>query len=201
MSSMKNEYLDQVVQEQAAVAQELKSKRAPARRARGPAIQNALAVEVEDDSRGGGGADVRVTGFWKWRTVIVPPNFYVVHTRRGHSEPVTMGLGTSFRFNPSTDSFLVVPGAMQTIAINARCICKEKQGVLVQAYVRWIIDDIGAAYRRLDFSDADDPARVVNVQLREQAEAAIKDKVATMGVEDVLSDKQPISSPAAMRGK
>jgi flotillin len=33
---------------------------------------------------------------------------------------------------------------------------------------------------------------VVNVQLREQAEAAIKDVVATMGIDDVLSDKQPI---------
>jgi flagellar biosynthesis GTPase FlhF len=33
---------------------------------------------------------------------------------------------------------------------------------------------------------------VVNVQLREQAEAAIKDTVATMSIEDVLSDKQPI---------
>ena len=34
--------------------------------------------------------------------------------------------------------------------------------------------------------------RMVNVQLREQAEAAIKDKVATMGIDEVLSDKQPI---------
>ena len=34
--------------------------------------------------------------------------------------------------------------------------------------------------------------RIVNVQLREQAEAAIKDKVATMSIDAVLSDKQPI---------
>src|SRR5207302_3552574 len=34
--------------------------------------------------------------------------------------------------------------------------------------------------------------RLVNLQLKEQAEAAIKDKVATMGVHEVLSDKQPI---------
>src|SRR6185312_15086292 len=45
--------------------------------------------------------------------------------------------------------------------------------------------------RKLDFG-GDDPMRLVNLQLREQAEAAIKDKVATMGVRDVLSDKQPI---------
>src|SRR6185312_4226341 len=42
------------------------------------------------------------------------------------------------------------------------------------------------------FGDAVDPMRLVNLQLKEQAEAAIKDKVSTMSVRDVLSDKQPI---------
>src|SRR6185436_9023338 len=76
--------------------------------------------------------------------------------------------------------------------INAHCICRELQGLLVQGYVQWIIGDFATAYRKLDFTDAVDPMRVVNVQLREQAEAAIKDKVATMGIDSVLSDKQPI---------
>src|SRR5262249_2963826 len=98
----------------------------------------------------------------------------------------------SFRFNPATDSYLVVPGALQTILINAYCICRELQGVLVQAYVQWIIHDFSIAYRKLDFGDAVDPMRLVNLQLKEQAEAAIKDKVATMSVGDVLSDKQPV---------
>jgi regulator of protease activity HflC (stomatin/prohibitin superfamily) len=81
---------------------------------------------------------------------------------------------------------------MQTILINARCICRERQGILVQGYVQWIIEDFSTAYRKLDFSDAVDPMRLVNIQLREQAEAAIKDVVATMGIDDVLADKQPI---------
>ena len=98
----------------------------------------------------------------------------------------------SFRYRPTTDSFLVVPGAMQTILMNAFCICSELQGILVQAYVQWIIEDFGVAYRKLDFSDPEDPMRLVNLQLREQAEAAIKDKVATMSVHEVLSDRQPI---------
>ena len=63
--------------------------------------------------------EVRVTGFGRWKTVIVPPNAFVVHTRRGRGEPLHMGLGVSFRYNPATDSYLVVPGAMQTILINA----------------------------------------------------------------------------------
>jgi regulator of protease activity HflC (stomatin/prohibitin superfamily) len=136
--------------------------------------------------------DYRITGFWRWKTVVVPPNVYVVHTRRGHVEPLHVGLGTSFPYNPSSDAFLLIPAVVQTLLIAARCICQERQGILVQAYVQWRVDDVRTAYRRLDFSDPDDPMRLVNVQLREQAEAAIKDKVATMSIEDVLSDKQPI---------
>ncbi|HEX2688090.1 MAG TPA: SPFH domain-containing protein, partial [Kofleriaceae bacterium] len=136
--------------------------------------------------------DVRITGWGRWKTVIVPPNAHVVHTRRGHADPLHIGLGVSFRYNPAKDSFLVVPGTMQTILINAYCIGKELQGLLVQGYVQWIIADFATAYKKLDFTDVEDPMRVVNVQLREQAEAAIKDKVATMGIDEVLSDKQPI---------
>jgi hypothetical protein len=110
-----------------------------------------------------------------------------VHTRRGHAQPLHIGLGVSFRFDPARDSVLVAPGAMQTIIINAHCICicRELQGLLVQGYVQWIIEDFGTAYRKLDFTDAEDPMRGVNVQLREQAEAAIKDKVATMSIDAV----------------
>jgi regulator of protease activity HflC (stomatin/prohibitin superfamily) len=202
----RNTYLDQVVAQQQEFEANIRSKRsAPpspvaAAAPGGPARQ---AVMVADRFAGGDGppppqdsrgnaVEVRVTGFARWKTVLVPPNAFVVHTRRGRPTPLHVGLGVSFRYNPSTDSYLVVPGAMQTILINAFCICRELQGVLVQAYVQWIIQDFETAYKKLDFGDPDDPMRLVNLQLREQAEAAIKDVVSTMGVHDVLSDKQPI---------
>ncbi|MBH0780245.1 SPFH domain-containing protein [Nocardia bovistercoris] len=201
--SAKNTYLDQVVAQQAALEDDLRTRKpaaasfgappppgAPA--PRGAIAKRAERVGVAPQGSGPGPVEVRITGFWRWRTVLVPPNAFVVHTRRGRGEPVHIGLGVSFRFDPATDSFLVVPGAMQTILINAYCICRELQGVLVQGYVQWIIEDFATAYRKLDFSDAEDPMRLVNIQLREQAEAAIKDKVSTMGMRDVLSDKQPI---------
>ena len=193
-SPNRNEYLDQVVAQQGQLEQDLRAKRVQST----PPPQNALikreraAAQHEATAPAPAAVDVRVTGFWRWKTVLVPPNAFVVHTRRGHAEPLHVGLGTSFRFNPSSDSYLVVPGAMQTILISAYCICRELQGVVVQAYVQWIIQDFATAYRKLDFGDVDDPMRLVNLQLREQAEAAIKDKVATMGVHEVLSDKQPI---------
>jgi hypothetical protein len=192
--SMKNDYLDQVQEQQQRLEVDLKARKMVSPTAmpnQMAAPRRRLALPVAEE-RSGNAVDVRITGFWRWKTVIVPPNAYVVHTRRGHAQPLHIGLGVSFRFNPATDSFLVVPGAMQTILINAHCICRELQGLLVQGYVQWIIEDFGTAYKKLDFTDVEDPMRVVNVQLREQAEAAIKDKVATMSIDAVLSDKQPI---------
>ncbi len=192
-SSESNAYLGEVLEQQQRVDLELKRKARPGGQMRGRMAQfgppQEEAPEVIDTSSR---VDYRITGWWRWKTVVVPPNVHVIHTRRGHKEPINIGVGMSFRFNPVTDAFLVIPAAMQTIVINARCICAERQGILVQAYVQWIIDDIGTAYRKLDFSDAEDPMRIVNVQLREQAEAAIKDKVASLRIDEVLADKQPI---------
>ncbi|MEV5894832.1 SPFH domain-containing protein [Nonomuraea fuscirosea] len=191
-----NAYLDQVVAQQAVLEDDLRARRAPAEQpptAAGPLAKRERALGGGPQDRSGPGpVDVRITGFWRWKNVLVPPNAYVVHTRRGRDRPLHIGLGVSFRFNPAIDSFLVVPGATQTILINAYCVCRELQGVLVQGYVQWGIQAFPIAYRKLDFGDPEDPMRLVNLQLREQAEAAIKDKVATMGVRDVLSDKQPI---------
>lgn len=203
-----NDYLEQVMANQQRVEVDLKAKRNVAMRRAMPAapqqmMQQAQLAEDTGRFRALGGmatsdppaaasVEVRITGWWRYKTVIVPPNAHVVHTRRGHDKPLHIGLGMSFGFNPAKDSFLVVPGTMQTILINAHCICRELQGLLVQGYVQWIVADFANAYKKLDFTDVEDPMRVVNVQLREQAEAAIKDKVATMGIDEVLSDKQPI---------
>ena len=193
--SANNQYLDDVIQQQANVQMELRKVAAPMAMSRarlGRGGEGAPDGAGRSGGSGGNGVDVRITGFWRWQTVLVPPNAWVVHTRRGQAQPLHLGLGVSFRFDPTRDSFLVAPATMQTLAINARCICAERQGVLVQAYVQWVIDDFGAAYRTLDFSDTDDPMRIVNVQLREQAEASIKDKVATLSIDEVLADRRPI---------
>jgi len=186
-----NDYIQQVMAEQAEVEANLKRRKVAG-------LARAHADDGTDWARTGGTAndapavEVRETGWWRFKNVIVPPNAYAVHTRRGQTKPLHCGMGVSFKFNPQTDSYLVVPAAMQTVIINANCICSEKQGILVQGYVQWVIDDFWTAYRRLDFSDVADPMRVVNTQLREQAEAVIKDTVATMNLANVLSDRQPI---------
>src|SRR5204862_5151041 len=78
-----------------------------------------IRLDLGDDRAGGAvgssAVDVRVSGLWRWKNVVIPPNAYVVHTRRGHEEGLHCWLGISFRFYPVTDSFRVVPSAMQTI--------------------------------------------------------------------------------------
>jgi hypothetical protein len=185
-SDQSNAYLDRVMAQQAALEEDLRPSKAAS-----PQFKRARAAGPGPESAPSA-VDVRITGFGRWKTVLVPPNAFVVHTRRGHQDPVHIGLGVSFRYNPLKDSYLVVPGTMQTILLNAYCICRELQGVVVQAYVQWIVQDIAVAYQKLDFGDSSDPMKLVNLQLKEQAEAAIKDKVATMSVHEVLSDKQPI---------
>lgn len=173
---MKNEYLERVRVGTEAVEKDLRSS----------------STSSDASSRAGSVATTRVTGVWPFKTVIVPPNAYVVHTRRGQSEPLHCGLGISFRFNPFKDAFFVAPAAIQTIIVNANCVSSERQGVMVQAYVQWMIDDFSKAYQRLDLSNQDDPMKVTNVQLSQQAEATLKDTVATMSIDAILSDKQPI---------
>src|SRR5262245_27842152 len=170
--STDNAYLGEVLAEQAQVERELKRHTLPPAPTLPDIDMPAGAVPHaffkrgdEEHEAGPPGAsspraiDYRISGFRRWKTVVVPPNVYVVHTRRGHAEPVTLGLDTSFRFDPATDAFLLIPASMQTIAINAKCITSERQGVLVQAYVQWIVDDVAVAYRRLDFSDVAEPMR------------------------------------------
>jgi regulator of protease activity HflC (stomatin/prohibitin superfamily) len=211
-----NDYLKEVVANQANVEQELHGWRqgaapapAKARRLRKGIVEFKKGIKgVEDDDDveceeapvGASPVDYRITG-WFFKTVVVPPNAYVVHTRRGHAEPLHLGLGVSFRYNPYTDAYLVVPAAMQTIGIVANCISQEKQGLNILAYVQWQINDFSVAYRKLDFSDSRDPLGIVNAQLREQAEAAIKDKIATMSVQEVLTDKEPIIEELTTRLK
>ncbi len=193
-----NTYLNEVVEQQVGVERALRQRNllgtatplsspVPAKGG-GPGRAK---QDSEEETAPAGTPNYRITG-WYWKTVVVAPNVHVVHTRRGHAEPLNVGLGLSFGYNPATDAFLVIPAAVQTLLINARCISVERQGILVQAYVQWIVDDVRTAYRKLDFSDPIEPMRVVNIQLREQAEAAIKDKVATMPIDAILSDKQPI---------
>jgi flotillin len=193
MMKMKNEYLEQVVAQQANLQRNLKRRSSATPESVGE--MNGVPVEA----LAGPIIDVKVTGLYCWKTVIVPPNAYVVHTRRDSDSPLHLGMGVSFRYNPFKDAYLVVPATTQTIVLSANCICKERQGILVQGYVQWIIHDFEKAYTKLDFSDRYDPMRIVNTQLQEQAEATIKDTVATMSIDDVLSDKQPIISELTRR--
>src|SRR5689334_12606911 len=102
---LRNIYLEQVKQQQQQLESELKVNRHANYR-----VERSRQLAGQGGPVGGA-VDARITGFWRWKTVIVPPNAYVVHTRRGQKDPLHLGLGVSFRYNPYTDAFLVVPAA------------------------------------------------------------------------------------------
>src|SRR5262245_12731637 len=94
----RNAYMDQVVAQQQQLESNLRSKRAapapapppaagaPAPQA-APAPRRAMLPPEPDHGAPTGGVDVRITGLWRWKTVLVPPNAFVVHTRRGRDTP------------------------------------------------------------------------------------------------------------------
>ena len=116
-----NDYMQQVMANQQRVEVDLKAKRAspamnrmmvqaaPASPMRAMAAEGTLRQSDDETGRfrvstaagpaGGSLAaesntpavDVKITGWGRWKTVIVPPNAHVVHTRRGHAEPLHMG--------------------------------------------------------------------------------------------------------------
>ena len=144
-----NVYMQQVVQQKEAVERDLRMKRRPAKKMGAmagfspspEALAGGESPSLPDVEFEAPAVDVRITGLWRFKNVIVPPNAYVIHTRRDVDKPLHIGLGISFKYNPLKDSFLVVPATMQTIIISANCICRERQGILVQGYVQWIIED------------------------------------------------------------
>jgi flotillin len=127
-----------------------------------------------------------------WQTIIVSPSTWIVHMRKGHTNPLTVSLGTSITFYPRTDSFLVAPSTVQTLMINATTITKEKQGCLVQAYLQYVIQDFSLCYKKVDISDLREPFKIINIQLEEQAISIIKDKVSVMSIDEILTDKRSI---------
>ena len=87
--NVKNVYLEQVKAEQQQIEVDLKAKRMMAppapQAARGMLRMSAspadsyAGIPFQGPSASVGPAlDVRITGFWRWKTVIVPPNAYVV---------------------------------------------------------------------------------------------------------------------------
>src|SRR5688572_5720976 len=103
MESSRNAYLEQVMVEQQQLENDLRVNKKMAPQSQMAQRRVALPGQAAPPpAPGGGGApaqpsgpavDVRITGWWRWKNVIVPPNAYVVHTRRGKTEPVDIGMG------------------------------------------------------------------------------------------------------------
>ena len=86
---VRNDYLNQVQEQQQRVEVDLKARKvaSPLSMPTQAAAPRRRGLALGPTERTSNAVDVRITGFWRWKTVVVPPNAYVVHTRRGHFRP------------------------------------------------------------------------------------------------------------------
>src|SRR4051812_24015616 len=106
-----NSYLGEVLEQQQRVDQELKARKRSMPMPSNMAAAPAQAVQMAGPAEGRGqqvfraqaanlqqaaftlegrAIDYKITGIGPWKTVVVPPNVYVVHTRRGIEKPLHM---------------------------------------------------------------------------------------------------------------
>jgi regulator of protease activity HflC (stomatin/prohibitin superfamily) len=151
--------------------------------------------------------------------VSVDPDEFVVHYRNGNV--VHLGRGQSF-FQLPFDTYLKVPGTLRDVNFCADQITLEKQGVRVQGFLAYKIEDFERAYQALDFKshyvrqlpsceenakkvdykeknelrvvqlDPEDPLAKTDFILRQLAESVVRNEVANKTLEQVTKQRDKL---------
>lgn len=151
--------------------------------------------------------------------VAVEPDEYVVHYRRGQVQ--NLGRGLSFLCLPY-DTYLKVPSTIRDINFCADQITKEKQGVRVQGFLAYKIENFELAYQSLDLKakamkilpqcaenieetsydkktkekiiplDPGDPMAKTDLVLRRLAESVVRHEVSNKTVEAMISERETV---------
>ena len=151
--------------------------------------------------------------------VTVDPDEYVVHYRNGRV--LHIGRGKSFFCMPF-DTYLKVPGTMRDINFCADQITVETQGVRVQGFLAYKIDDFDRAYQALDFKshqvrvlppceenskrtdyneknavrvlalDPRDPLAKTDVILRQLAESVVRHEVSNKTLHQMITEREKV---------
>jgi regulator of protease activity HflC (stomatin/prohibitin superfamily) len=158
---------------------------------------------------------------WVFRRcyVTVDPDEYVVHYRNGRV--INIGRGRSFLALPY-DTYLKVPGTLRDINFCADQITMEKQGVRVQGFLAYRIEDFDKAYRSLDFKshsvrllpsceenvknqaypdktackvinlDPRDVLAKTDVILRQLAESVVRHEVSNKSLQQMITEREKV---------
>lgn len=151
--------------------------------------------------------------------VSVDPDEFVVHYRNGNV--VHIGRGKSF-FQLPFDTYLKVPGTLRDINFCADQITMEKQGVRVQGFLAYKIEDFERAYQALDFKshsvrqlptceensaktdykgktetrivalDPEDPLAKTDFILRQLAESVVRHEVSNKTLQQMIMEREKV---------
>lgn len=119
--------------------------------------------------------------------VNVAPNEYVVHTRLGKIK--NQGLGKTFFFMPFIDSFVKFSITPRKINFYADNITKEKQGVAIDGFLIWSIEDGEKAYKKIDSYDVC-AIDNLSLQLIDISVSIARNAISNMTLEEVLTNRE-----------
>ena len=152
--------------------------------------------------------------------VSIRPDEYVIHYGRG-GRVKHCGRGISFFCWPG-ETYIAVPSTLRDVNFCADQITKEKQGVRVQGFMAYRIDDFEKAYQTLDLRsrsakillsaeknvdnneyssknrettyklDPDDALAKTDLVLRRLAESVVRHEVSNKTVEEMISEREAV---------
>ncbi|MEW5818769.1 MAG: SPFH domain-containing protein [Cyanobacteriota bacterium] len=119
--------------------------------------------------------------------VTIAPNEYVVHTRFGKIK--NQGLGKTFVLLPLIDSYIHFSITPRKINFYADNITKEKQGVGIDGFLIWSIEDGERAYKKIDSYDSD-AIDNLSMQLIDISVSIARNAISNMILEEVLTNRE-----------
>mgnify|MGYP006278297129 CR=1 FL=1 len=165
---------------------------------------------------------IAVLGIWCYKKfyISVKPDEYVIHYGRGGMVK-HCGRGISFFCWPG-ETYIAVPSTIRDVNFCADQITQEKQGVRVQGFMAYRIDDFEKAYQTLDLRsrsakvllsaeknvdnkdyssktrettfklDPDDPLAKTDLVLRRLAESVVRHEVSNKTVDEMISEREAV---------
>ena len=122
--------------------------------------------------------------------VTASPSEFLVHYRRG--KPILVARGASAFCLPWIDRCVRVPCTAHQIEFAADQITAENQGIVVEGFAVWKVNDPVKTCASFDFSDPDAAIAGVGRVLQGVVESATRHQVATMSLDDVVRQRGTI---------
>lgn len=119
--------------------------------------------------------------------ITVAPNEYVVHTRLGGVK--NQGLGKTFFFIPFIDSYIKFSITPHKINFFADNITTEKQGVGIDGFLIWSIDDGNKAYKKINTCDSEAMDNL-SQQLIDISVSIARHAISNMPLDEVLTNRE-----------